>query len=102
MALVIRLLTTRQSFSLSARTVTERVCNTMLCCFAGALQIEKVKEMLLEEKEKKGLLITDHLFHEVIAISDRLYILTGGRTHLAKTVQDIETFGYAPGTELRN
>ncbi len=53
------------------------------------LQIEKVKEMLLEEKEKKGLLITDHLFHEVTAVSDRLYILAGGRTHLAKTGQDL-------------
>jgi lipopolysaccharide export system ATP-binding protein len=64
------------------------------------LQIEKVKEMLLEEKEKKGLLITDHLFHDVTAVSDRLYILTGGRTHRTKTIQDIETFGYAPGTGL--
>ena len=64
------------------------------------LQIEKVKEMLLEEKDKKGLLITDHLFREVTSISDRLYILTGGRTHLAKTVEDIETFGYAPGRGL--
>ncbi len=60
------------------------------------LQIEKVKEMLLEEKERKGLLITDHLFHEVTTVSDRLYVLAAGRTQPAKNSRDIETLGYAP------
>jgi ABC-type multidrug transport system ATPase subunit len=60
------------------------------------LQIEKVKDMLLEEKERKGLLITDHLFHEVATVSDHLYVLTAGKTQPAKNSRDIETLGYAP------
>jgi ABC-type multidrug transport system ATPase subunit len=59
------------------------------------MQIEKVKEMLLREKENKGLLITDHLFREVTAVSDRLYILVDGKTFLTRSGQDIETLGYA-------
>ena len=60
------------------------------------LQIEKVKEMLLEEKPKKGWLITDHLYNEVTSISDSLYILVGGTTHSAKTGEDLLSLGYIP------
>lgn len=59
------------------------------------IQIEKVKELLKEEKTNKGLLITDHLYRHVIDICDSLYLLTNGQTYLTKTVSDIETLGYA-------
>ncbi len=59
------------------------------------LQTEKVKELLLEEKVNKGFLITDHMFREVTAICNSLYVLTKGKTHLAKSIEDIETLGYA-------
>jgi lipopolysaccharide export system ATP-binding protein len=59
------------------------------------IQIEKVKEMLLEEKGNKGFLITDHLYGHIIDISDKFYILADGRTHLAKNIEDIERLGYA-------
>ena len=59
------------------------------------IQIEKVKELLLEEKERKGLLVTDHMYRHIVDISDYLYILTDGKTHLTKSVADIATLGYA-------
>lgn len=59
------------------------------------LQIEKIKEMLLEEKENKGLLITDHLYRHVTAISDHVYLLTNSKTHLVNSKQDIGRLGYA-------
>ena len=59
------------------------------------LQIEKVKELLLEEKSNKGLLITDHLYRHVTHVADSLYILAEGRTHLSKSPEDIERLGYA-------
>jgi ABC-type multidrug transport system ATPase subunit len=58
-------------------------------------QIDKVKELLLEEKNSKGILITDHMYQNVIDISDTLYVLTKGKTHLTKSIEDIETLGYA-------
>jgi ABC-type lipopolysaccharide export system ATPase subunit len=59
------------------------------------LQIEQVKELLIEEKTNKGLLITDHMYRHVVDICDSLYVLTNGQTYLTKTVSDIETLGYA-------
>lgn len=59
------------------------------------LQIEKVKVLLLEEKSNKGLLITDHMYKHITDISDSLYLLTNTKTHLTKSINDIETLGYA-------
>jgi len=59
------------------------------------LQIEKVKKMLLQEKQQKGLLITDHLYRQVTGISDKLYVLKGGKTYLTKSIEDLEKLGYA-------
>lgn len=59
------------------------------------LQIEKVKELLKEEKGKKGLLITDHMYKHFIDICDNLYVLTNGQTYLTKSSMDIEILGYA-------
>jgi ABC-type lipopolysaccharide export system ATPase subunit len=59
------------------------------------VQIEKVKELLVEEKKNKGILLTDHMYRQVIAICDNLYVLANGKTHVAKSIEDIETLGYA-------
>ena len=59
------------------------------------IQIQKAKEILLEEKNRKGLLITDHIFRHVTDICDSLYILKDGKTHLSKGFEDIERLGYA-------
>ena len=59
------------------------------------LQIEKVKGLLLEEKTNKGLLITDHMYTQVLDICDNLYLLADGETQLTKSAADIERLGYA-------
>ena len=59
------------------------------------IQIEKVKELLLQEKTNKGLLITDHMYRQVLEICDNLYVLADGKTHKTKSDADIETLGYA-------
>lgn len=59
------------------------------------LQIEKVNELLEQAKLKKGFLVTDQMFRYVTEISDNLYILTNGKTHLTKDITDIERLGYA-------
>lgn len=60
------------------------------------LQIEKVKELLREARSAKGLLITDHLYRDVMAISDQVYVLANGQTHAVTTDHDIERLGYLP------
>jgi ABC-type lipopolysaccharide export system ATPase subunit len=58
------------------------------------VQIEKVKELLQDEKRDKGLLITDHMYKQVVDICDDLYVLVNGRVHLAKSIDDVEQLGY--------
>lgn len=58
------------------------------------LQIEKVIELIREEKENKGLLITDHLYRPIIEIAHRLYLLTDGKTHPVRTLDEMEELGY--------
>lgn len=59
------------------------------------LHVEKMKELLVEEKQNKGILMTDHLFQHITSISDNLYVLVNGKTHLTKHISDIEKLGYA-------
>lgn len=63
--------------------------------YLSPIQIEKIKGLLIKEKEYKGLLITDHMFRNILDIADSLYILTSGKTHLTNKKDDIETLGYA-------
>ena len=58
------------------------------------IQIENIKDFLMEEKANKGLLITDHMYNHLLDISDTVYLLKDGKTHLTKTVADLENLGY--------
>jgi ABC-type multidrug transport system ATPase subunit len=58
------------------------------------IQIDKIKAFLQEEKANKGFLITDHMYRHLLDISDTVYLLKNGRTHLTKTVQDLDDLGY--------
>jgi lipopolysaccharide export system ATP-binding protein len=59
------------------------------------LQIEKIIEVIKEEKENKGLLITDHLYRPIVDLSDNLYLLRDGQTHRIKELIQVEDLGYA-------
>jgi ABC-type lipopolysaccharide export system ATPase subunit len=58
------------------------------------IQIENIKQFLLEEKVNKGFLITDHMYTHLLDISDNVYLLKDGRTHVANSVDDLEELGY--------
>lgn len=58
------------------------------------IQIEKVTELMLEEKDNKGWLITDHMYRHVLDLSDNLYVLADGTTQLLKNASDLEALGY--------
>ena len=58
-------------------------------------QIQQIKELILETKQHKGLLITDHMFRHVADVSDRLYVLSNGRTCLTQSMDDVQRLGYA-------
>jgi len=58
------------------------------------IQIEKIKEFLQQEKANKGFLITDHMYSHLLDVSDTVYLLKDGKTHLTKTIDDLDMLGY--------
>jgi len=59
------------------------------------LHIETLKEILKIEKLNKGFIITDHMYNHIVDICDDLYIFVDGKANLTKSVDEIETYGYA-------
>jgi ABC-type multidrug transport system ATPase subunit len=55
---------------------------------------EAIKNLILREKRDKGIIITDHLYKNIIEICDNLYMINNGKTYLTKSLKDLVTLGY--------
>lgn len=53
------------------------------------LYIKKIKELITIEKENKIIIITDHLFKDILNISDDIYLLKDGWSKLIKNPNDL-------------
>ena len=58
------------------------------------LYIQKIKEFLEEEKRQKIIIITDHLYRDILDISDSLYLLKDGWSRLLKTPEELIKYNY--------
>lgn len=65
------------------------------------LHIESIKQLIVEQKIHKGIIITDHLYEHIIDICDSLYVLKDGKTHLTKQIEDLENLGYIRHSSIR-
>ena len=52
------------------------------------------KALIRQEKSSKGILVTDHMHRHVTDITDRLYVLADGQTHLTRGEEDLVRCGY--------
>lgn len=66
------------------------------------VHIYAIKKLIISEKENKGILITDHLYDHITEISDDLYVLKHGKTHLINDVKELEAMKYirTPNSEF--
>lgn len=58
------------------------------------LQIDKVKELIIHKKPEKGFLITDHMYSHILDVSDKLYLLKGGKSHAIHNKDELVQYGY--------
>lgn len=58
------------------------------------LHIEKIKLIIEREKNKKGIIITDHMYRQILEISNTIYLISNGKTFLIKKPEDLEKHGY--------
>jgi ABC-type lipopolysaccharide export system ATPase subunit len=58
------------------------------------VHIEVIKELIESEKQKKGIILIDHLYNNGIDISDSIYIIENGKTNLVNSDADFKKFAY--------
>jgi ABC-type multidrug transport system ATPase subunit len=56
--------------------------------------IERLQMILQNEKAKKGIVVSDHLYRQVKEIADSMIMLTNGRTVVVKDEEDLVKNGY--------
>lgn len=61
---------------------------------------EKIKDFLLELKIKKGIILTDHYYTDVLEVSDRNLLLKEGKLITVNTIEELTTHGYLKAVNL--
>ena len=64
--------------------------------FTGLMpvHIETLKNIISKSKDRKGIIISDHMHRHVTELSDRLYLLTNGKTYEVKERECLVELGY--------
>lgn len=64
--------------------------------FSGLMpiHIERLQEIIQAAKQRKGILVSDHLHRQVRGIADTLYVLANGKTYLIKSNEQLLALGY--------
>ena len=62
------------------------------------IQTEEFKPILKRCAQRKGIIITDHQYYNVLDVSDHIILLTNGSTKHITHVDELATYGYISGT----
>ena len=63
------------------------------------IYIDTIKNLIVREKQNKGIIITDHLYKHIVDICDDLYVINNGKTYLTKEISDLEKYEYVRSVE---
>ena len=55
---------------------------------------EKIRAMIQEQKARKGIIITDHVYEEILRVADDLFLLRDGFTYQIDSRADLVRLGY--------
>lgn len=58
------------------------------------LYIQKLKELIDIEKKNKIIIITDHLYREILDVSDEIYLLKNGWSRIIKSPEELIQYKY--------
>ena len=78
------ILTTKTKFSLLDEPFTHIM----------PVHIETLKRLIEREKQRKGIIIIDHQYQDVIDVCNDIYIIENGKTNLVTNTSDFKKFGY--------
>lgn len=58
------------------------------------VQVERIKELMHQEKQHKAIVITDHLYRDIVEVSDSLYLIKNGSTKRINALTELEDYKY--------
>ncbi len=64
------------------------------------LFIDRLKDLLVQVKINKGIIITDHMYRYLLQVSDQLYLMKEGRSVYIRNQDDLVVHGYLSGFEV--
>ncbi len=62
--------------------------------FVAPIYVEQFKQLILETKNDRAIIITDHFYREILDIGDSIYLLKDGYSKLIQSKEDLENEGY--------
>lgn len=60
------------------------------------IHIDIIKEMIIEKSRKKGIILTDHDYRNVLDVANRYYLLFDGGLKIIRSKEDLIEWGYIP------
>jgi len=64
------------------------------------LHVDSLTTLLLQQKAKKGIIITDHIYKPLLTVSDSIYLMKDGQSIFIRDAADIVLHGYISGRQL--
>lgn len=58
------------------------------------IYVERMQEMIREQKQRKGIIISDHMYGSVLEVADDIFLLKDGYTFPIKSRDDLIRHGY--------
>jgi ABC-type multidrug transport system ATPase subunit len=58
------------------------------------LHIEILQTLIAEEKQRKGIIVTDHMYKYILDVSDTIYLISNGKTHTISDHSQLGEYGY--------
>jgi ABC-type multidrug transport system ATPase subunit len=58
------------------------------------IHIEVIKHIILEEKQHKAIIVTDHMYKHILDIADTVYFIKNGNSRVINNVEELEDLNY--------
>jgi lipopolysaccharide export system ATP-binding protein len=58
------------------------------------IYVEKVKELIVNASETKGIVITDHNYTQLVQLINKFYLIKDGKMFLLKNKDELRNYGY--------
>jgi ABC-type multidrug transport system ATPase subunit len=86
----------------------ERLCSVLLILLADTrfslldepfshimpVHVEQLKMLIARQKQKKGIIITDHLYNDLLSLSDQVYLVKEGKSIFIRDMDELVLHGY--------